>query len=113
MSDGLEMTYTFEEDGTYHTKSIDYVSSGTKDVAYVSLRLALAEMFSRTGQRLPVVFDEAFARLDDDRLTRMLGIAEAYAKDGGQAVILTSHKREGNIVEKLMPSADFNRICLD
>ncbi len=99
VSDKLKLTYSFEEDGAYHTKQIDCVSSGTKDIAYVSLRLALAELFSKNGKKIPVVFDEAFARLDDGRLCNMLSIAEKYASDNCQAIVLTSQTREAEIMK--------------
>ena len=98
VSDELDMTYTFEEDGAVFTKTIDCVSSGTKDIAYISLRLALAEMFAQKGKKLPVVFDESFSRLDNDRLANMLAVAERYAKDNSQVILMSSHSREADVL---------------
>ena len=110
IQDDLKMTYSFEENGTDHTKEIDTLSSGTRDAAYVSLRLALAELFCRSGEKLPVVFDEAFARLDDDRLKNMLLIVEKYAQDNSQAIILTSHFRENELMREINNTNEFNYI---
>lgn len=99
VSDSLEMTYSFSGDGTDYTKEIDSLSSGTKDIAYVSLRLSLAKMFGKSGEKLPVIFDEAFARLDDSRLTNMLKIVEKYADNLSQAIIFTSQTREAVIMD--------------
>lgn len=106
VSDELAMTYTFEDRGALFTKEIDFVSSGTRDIAYVSLRLALAEMFGKKGKKLLVVFDESFSRLDEDRLKNMLSVAEGYASDS-QVIVMTSQKREGELLD-----GGVNRISL-
>lgn len=100
VSDDLEMTYTFEEEGDVFTKSIDCVSSGTQDLAYISLRLALAALFGKSGKKLPVVFDEAFSRLDGERLANMLEVIKRYSESGAQILVLSSQEREGNALEK-------------
>jgi len=72
-----------------------YMSAGTADVAYVSLRLALASLLC--GDHLPpMIFDESFARLDDDRLTNMLRLLGA---SGGQILLFTSAGREAALLE--------------
>lgn len=112
VSDKLEMTYTFEEEGAVFTKTIDSVSSGTQDIAYISLRLALAEMFGKTGGKLPIVFDESFSRLDDIRLKNMLSIADRYADDDSQVLIMTSHSREAKIIRDNSEFKQFNLLAL-
>ncbi len=108
VSDSLKMTYSFEENGTDFTKEIENLSSGTRDIAYISLRLSLAELFCKTGERLPVIFDEAFARVDDRRLLNMLKIAGEYADNNSQSIILTSHSREGNIIKNIDKDIKFS-----
>ncbi|MBR5313789.1 MAG: hypothetical protein IKU45_00055, partial [Clostridia bacterium] len=112
VSDNLSMTYSFEENGTDYTKEIENLSSGTRDIAYVSLRLALAELFCRTGEGLPVVFDESFARLDDGRLTNMLKIANSYSEHGSQSIILTSQTREAVLMDKVCGKDGFSHIYM-
>ncbi len=112
VSDNLEMTYTFEEDGAVFTRTIDSVSSGTQDIAYISLRLALAEMFCKSGEKLPVVFDESFSRLDDIRLKNMLVIADRYADDDSQVLIMTSHNREAKIINDIPEFKQVNLLSL-
>ncbi|MBQ4116776.1 MAG: hypothetical protein IJD37_05305, partial [Clostridia bacterium] len=112
VSDKLEMTYTFEEEGAVFTKTIDSVSSGTQDIAYISLRLALAEMFGKSGGKLPIVFDESFSRLDDIRLKNMLSIADRYADDDSQVLIMTSHSREAKIIRDNSEFKQFNLLAL-
>ncbi len=98
VSDKLKMTYTFEDGGSVYTKGIENVSAGTGDIAYVCLRLALAELFGRKGGKLPIVFDEAFARLDDTRLKNMLALADSFSQNSSQSIIFTSQTREAEIM---------------
>ncbi len=112
VSDKLALTYSFDEDGMTYTKEIDYVSSGTKDIAYVSLRLALAELFGKKGHSFPIVFDEAFARLDNGRLKNMLRLAKKYSEKGSQTVILTSQTREAEFIRSGEFGDEYNYITL-
>ena len=61
---------------------------------------------------MPIIFDEAFARLDDERLLNMLKIAEKYTENSAQAIILTSQKREAVIMKKVSNEDKFNYICI-
>ena len=79
------------------TRSDDYMSAGTSDIAYVSLRLALSELIANGKNMPPVIFDESFSRLDDERLTNMLRLIE---KENTQIVILSSNRREAEIMKK-------------
>ena len=101
VSDKLKMTYTFEEGGSVYTKGIENVSAGTGDIAYVCLRLALAELFGKKYGKLPIVFDEAFARLDDTRLANMLALAQNFSENDSQSIIFTSQTREAEIMREV------------
>ena len=78
------------------TKGEGFMSAGTSDITYVSLRLSLSELISG-GKKIPTVFDESFARLDDTRLTNMLTLLSG---ENGQVIILTSNGREEEILKK-------------
>lgn len=89
---GREMNISYmdnENGGT--VRDADHLSAGTKDMAYISLRLALCEVLCEKGG-LPMIFDESFAAMDDVRLAAILGV---IAKREGQSLILTSGVREG------------------
>ena len=88
-----KLDMTFNREGL--TTEVDYLSAGTKDIAYVSLRLALAELIYE-NERPPLIFDESFARLDDTRLKRMLDMLASAAKN--QIIILTCHTRESELL---------------
>ena len=88
VADGLGIT--LEGDGI--PRPLSHFSAGCRDAAHLSLRLALLEEVS--GERLPLFFDEAFARLDDRRTARFLRLLEQYAAGGGQCLLFTCHGRE-------------------
>lgn len=93
---GADLSLTFTSDG--YTHAAGHMSAGTADAAYLSLRLALAELLYRRDMP-PIVFDEAFARLDDNRLAAAVRLLE---RRGAQSFLLTCQSREaalaGNVV---------------
>lgn len=91
ISNKLEITYS----GGGMTHSADTMSSGTQDIAYVSLRLALIKMLF--SKKAPAFFDDTFARVDDGRAKH---IAETLASLDQQTVVFTCHKREGRFAEE-------------
>ncbi|MBR6553133.1 MAG: AAA family ATPase [Clostridia bacterium] len=58
------------------SRDCDYLSAGAKDSVYLSLRLALTELFF-AGAGMPLILDDAFGRLDDERLTSMMKVLAA------------------------------------
>ncbi len=95
-------------DGTAETLPIDILSAGTQDLAYLSLRMALLHMlYSR--ELPPLLFDEAFATLDDKRLSRMIALlhrastSEQAETNTSQAIVFTCHKRERRAAQAISP----------
>jgi len=101
----LEMEIT-AEDGTWPA---EHLSAGTLDLAYISLRLSLADMLFRKNSP-PLIFDESFARLDDGRMAAMFALLAEYAASGRQVILLTSQKRDGAEMKKIAP---FTHILLE
>ena len=88
----LAMTFRPKtENGGRMTQDERFMSAGTADAAYISLRLALAGLFVKGDGRLPLIFDESFARLDDERLGNMLTL---LAEGKSHCLIFTSCGRE-------------------
>jgi uncharacterized protein YhaN len=79
------------------TKDESFMSAGTSDITYVSLRLSLSELISG-GKSVPTVFDESFSRLDDTRLANMMRL---LSSQNGQVIVLTSNGREEEILNKV------------
>ncbi len=73
-------------------RSCDYLSAGTRDSAYLSLRLALADMLYG-GCSVSMILDDAFVRMDDERLSMISHALDEAAKKH-QIFILTHGERE-------------------
>ena len=71
-------------------------SRGTADLAYLSLRLALADEMFR-AERPPVILDESFAHMDAERTAGFL----ATLSDGGQTLIFTCRRDEAEAARRL------------
>ncbi len=82
------------------SNSVDLLSKGTADLAYISLRLALAQtLFGENGKEVPpMIMDETFAAVDCDRLAMAL---EAMCSSGVQCILYTCRSDEGKIGEQL------------
>ncbi len=69
-----------------------YLSDGTVDQGYLSLRLAIAERISPAGDPLPIFLDDALMQYDDERTVRCLRFLQKYAAEtGAQIVLFTCH----------------------
>lgn len=82
------------------TRSIDVLSKGTRDAAYLSLRMALADLVS-PGNPLTLTMDEGLSLLDEERAARVLAMLYEYTENGGQCILFTCHKREGQLMRAI------------
>ena len=99
IDDGLKVRFG-SEDGD---KSVDLLSGGTRDLAYIAVRAALIDMLY--GEKPPVIFDESFAHQDNVRAKSMMkGIAD-LAKEGCQSFIFTCRGREGVVAKEVEKSS--------
>jgi uncharacterized protein YhaN len=89
------------------TRDASTLSAGTSDIAYMSLRLSLAETLCK-NKMPPFVFDESFARMDDERLISALKIIEKKFSFGGQAIIFTCHGRESSLAKNTVKSTSLS-----
>ena len=90
------------------TRSIDVLSKGTRDAAYLSLRMALADLVC--GENLPpLTLDESLSLLDETRAKNVLSMLHDYTSGGGQCLLFTCHKREGQLLNTI---GAFNHIRL-
>ena len=79
------------------TRDIATLSAGTSDIAYISLRIALAKTLCKHTLP-PFVFDESFVRLDNVRRTAALELLANTFAENSQALIFTCHEREKALV---------------
>ncbi len=90
MTVSKSMEITAGEKEKFGSREIDYLSSGTADQAYLSLRLALSELMSQE-EKMPVFLDDSLAQYDDKRLETAIKFLSDYLKDN-QGILFTCHK---------------------
>lgn len=97
-----DLSLEYSKKAGERTHSEEFLSAATQDAAYLSLRLALAATFFR--RPLPIIFDESFSRMDDDRYTGAISLLHEVCSGAefGQILIFTSQKRDVRIAEKIL-----------
>ena len=66
-----------------------YLSTGTAEQAYLSLRLALSDMMA--GNKIPVFLDDVFAHYDEERTRKGFLFLNEYSKLD-QVIFFTCHR---------------------
>ncbi len=98
---GINESYGITAEAEGETRNIGVFSTGTADIAYISLRLALISVLYRKATPF-VMFDDSFAHLDDGRLSAVLALLCTKGKnDSMQSIVFTCGKREGDISSSL------------
>jgi exonuclease SbcC len=82
-NDGVEMPY-------------DYLSTGTKDVLGIALRLAITKQFLEEKEGF-VIMDDPLVDLDPDRQSKAAEAIKDFAEDK-QLIILTCHPRHAKLL---------------
>ena len=86
------------ERDVFGSREIDYLSSGTADQAYLSLRLALSKLICQDSESLPLFLDDALTQYDDGRMTSALKFLKEYSENN-QLVMFTCHKSISDAAE--------------
>ena len=93
----LFLDFTREEGDRY---SAEYLSGGTRDLAYIALRLAYIDLLYK-DEKPPLCFDESFAHQDNFRATCTMRALRELAEDGVQSLIFTCRSRESTIAREV------------
>lgn len=75
----------------------DYLSNGTWDQVYLSLRLALIDMLFE-DKSVPLIFDDAFIQYDDKRLENTLKVIDALSEKR-QIILFSCQRREVSLLK--------------
>ena len=87
----------------------DFLSGGTKDCAYIALRISLfMKIFG--GELPPLILDEALCQFDDIRAQRALEYLCELSNSDIQCIFFTSHHRESEMCDSV--GAEYNLISL-
>ncbi len=94
---GSALQLAFDRDEQSH--GVEYMSAGTRDVAYLALRFSLIDLLY--GDKTPpLIFDESFSRLDDDRFRLVVDVISRMAARGVQTLLFTSQTRDVRIARE-------------
>jgi uncharacterized protein YhaN len=85
------------------SREIEYLSAGTRDAAYLCLRMALLDLLFET-EMPPLVCDESFLRFDAARLENLLRVLVSLSRKT-QIFIFTCHEREVSFLGKMTEAA--------
>lgn len=92
VSSGGDLALATSPEDHYHADA--YYSTGTRDLVYLSLRLALAEMLSQgQGLTLPLYLDDSLSNLDQERLETALASLNQHAEESSRQIILATASR--------------------
>lgn len=90
---GISISKSFEikvdPADSFGTRELAYLSSGTADQAYLSMRLALIKLIS-SDESMPIFLDDALSQYDDKRTDEALNFLKEYAENS-QIMLFTCH----------------------
>ena len=107
VSDGLKVQFVTDAG---EKKSVDFLSGGTRDLTYISLRMALIDMLYT--EKPPVLFDESFAHQDNARARAMMKAIKALSEYGQQSFIFTCREREAGLAKEISKKAEIFKLSL-
>ncbi len=118
LDDKMKEYFSLLTDGKYKNASVDksfgirveekdvfgmhetaYLSTGTAEQAYLSLRLAICNLISES-ESVPVMLDDALSNYDDKRTDKALEFLNDFAKEN-QVILFTCHKSVAESAQKL------------
>lgn len=79
------------ETDKFGSREIEYLSSGTADQAYLSMRLAISSIMAGDSDPLPLFMDDSLAQYDDNRMKTALNFLKDYSSQN-QIILFTCHK---------------------
>ena len=92
-----ELELNFNDNLT--SKSVEFLSASTKDIAYMCLRLALLDLLFE-NEMPPLICDDSFVRLDRNRFENLSKVMSAISRKT-QIFIFTCHEREASLFSQL------------
>ena len=97
VTEGIKVSYS-ADDGEKRT--VDFLSGGTRDLAYIAVRMALVDMLYT--EKPPICFDESFAHQDNISAKSMMKSLAHLAKEGYQSFVFTCRARESALATEMV-----------
>lgn len=88
-----------ERSDVFGTKEVEYLSAGTIDQAYLSLKLAVSSLLS-DKKSLPVLLDDSLSQYDDRRMKKAMEFLKEYSENS-QIIFFTCHNNIKDVAEKI------------
>ncbi len=85
---------------SFGLKEWQYLSSGTTDQAYLSLRLGLASLIENENEPLPIFLDDVLAQYDDKRALTAINFLKSFSLER-QVILFTCHSYFAKMGEDL------------
>ena len=104
---GLKVSYK-DEGGSVRT--VDFLSGGTRDLAYIAVRMALVDMLYT--EKPPICLDESFAHQDNIRAKSMMKSLAHLGKEGYQSFVFTCRAREATLASELEKKAGIFKLSV-
>ena len=95
-----DLSIKVNRDGLVGSREWQFLSAGTTDQAYLSLRLALAKLMEDEKDSLPLFMDDPLTQYDDKRAETALEYLKKYS-DSHQLIIFTCHSKIKDTAAKL------------
>ncbi len=80
------------------TRSMQYLSTGTQDITYLSLRMSLIDLLYKEAP--PLCLDESFAHQDKKRASGLMQAIRRLGEEGKQTFLFTCHGREAELAKE-------------
>ncbi len=71
--------------------AVEQLSTGTRELLFLALRLAIVAHYARHGLRLPVILDDVLVNLDRSRCRAACRLLAAFSEEGHQILFFTCH----------------------
>ncbi|MBR6743807.1 MAG: AAA family ATPase [Clostridia bacterium] len=97
---GLDTDFALSFSDGNTMRDAAFLSTGTNDLAYICLRIALIEMLYKRSVP-PFLFDESFAHMDDKRMEKVLTLIYKYSQRNYQSILFTCHSREKDALKSI------------
>ena len=108
VTNGLKVSYL--SDGG-EQRTIDFLSGGTRDLAYVAVRMALIDMLYT--EKPPVCLDESFAHQDNVRAKSMMKSLAHLSLEGYQSFIFTCRAREATLASEMVNAPGIFKLSVE
>ena len=108
VSGGMKVSFRGSDDN--EDREVDFLSGGTRDLAYFAVRMALVDMLY--PEKPPICFDETFAHQDNIRARSMMAALARLGDEGYQSFVFTCRAREGVLANEIVRNAGVYKLSL-